>query len=137
MAGQQGKTIAIVGGGFSGSLLAFHLLNRCASQDRILLIERNRRFGLGLAYSTGNSNHLMNVRAGNMSAISERPAHFVEWLRNLPALVPTDIVEGRTARVHRMPPGPDRARERSRFFPGIAAAMADQWGPLLGERLAA
>lgn len=50
------------------------------------------------------------------------------WLRNLPPLQPTQIVEGRTARVHRMPPGPDRWKERSRFFPGIAAAMADQWG---------
>ncbi|HWA41897.1 MAG TPA: FAD/NAD(P)-binding protein [Hypericibacter adhaerens] len=84
MVGQGGKTIAIVGGGFSGSLLAFHLLNRCGPRDRILLIERNKRFGLGLAYSTGNSNHLLNVRAGNMSAISSRPSHFVEWLRELP-----------------------------------------------------
>ncbi|MGK2286911.1 hypothetical protein [Pedomonas sp. V897] len=50
------------------------------------------------------------------------------WLRNLPKLRPTEIVEGREARVHRMPPGPDRWKERSRFFPGIAAAMADQWG---------
>lgn len=50
------------------------------------------------------------------------------WLRNLPPLVPTNIVEGRQARVHRMPPGPDRWRERSRFFSGIASAMADQWG---------
>jgi hypothetical protein len=50
------------------------------------------------------------------------------WLRNLPVLTPTDVVEGREQRVHRMPPGPDRWRERSRFFPGIAAAMADQWG---------
>lgn len=50
------------------------------------------------------------------------------WLRNLPCLRPTQIVEGREARVHRMPPGPDRWKERSRFFPGIAAAMADQWG---------
>ncbi|QDL93617.1 hypothetical protein FDP22_06840 [Paroceanicella profunda] len=50
------------------------------------------------------------------------------WLKSLPPLRPTEIVEGRTARVHRMPPGPDRWRERSRFFPGIAAAMADQWG---------
>lgn len=54
------------------------------------------------------------------------------WLKNLPVLQPTDIVEGRQARVHRMPPGPHRARERSRFFSGIADAMADQWGPLLG-----
>lgn len=50
------------------------------------------------------------------------------WLRNLPALRPTNIVAGREQRVHRMSPGPDRWRERSRFFPGIAAAMAHQWG---------
>ena len=59
------------------------------------------------------------------------------WLKNLPPLVPTDIVEGREARVHRMPPGPDRWKERSRFFDGIAAAMADQWGPLLPRSMAA
>lgn len=53
------------------------------------------------------------------------------WFKNLPRLVPTDIVEGREARVHRMPPGPDRWKERSRTLTGIAAAMADQWGPLL------
>ena len=50
------------------------------------------------------------------------------WLKNLPALVPTDIVDGREARVHRMPPGPDRWKERSRTYVGIAAAMAAQWG---------
>lgn len=49
------------------------------------------------------------------------------WLKNLPPLRPTNIVAGRQARVHRMPQGPNRWRERSRFFPGIAAAMADQW----------
>ena len=59
------------------------------------------------------------------------------WLKNLPKLVPTNIVEGREARVHRMPPGPDRWKERSRTFAGIAKAMADQWGKLLDERLAA
>lgn len=53
------------------------------------------------------------------------------WLKNLPPLTPTDIVEGREARVHRMPPGPDRWKERSRTFEGIARAMAAQWGPLL------
>jgi hypothetical protein len=49
------------------------------------------------------------------------------WLKNLPPLVPTNIVEGREARVHRMPPGPDRWKERSRTFEGIARAMAAQW----------
>ncbi len=50
------------------------------------------------------------------------------WLRNLPPLAPTNIVAGREQRVFRMPPSPDRWRERSRFYPGIAEAMADQWG---------
>lgn len=49
------------------------------------------------------------------------------WLRNLPPLKPTNVVDGRMQRIHRMPPGPDRWKERSRFYPGIAAAMADQW----------
>lgn len=51
------------------------------------------------------------------------------WLRNLPPLAPTNVVDGREARVHRMPQSRNRWRERSRFFPGIAAAMADQWPP--------
>jgi len=50
------------------------------------------------------------------------------WLKGLPKLTPTNIVEGREARVHRMPPGPDRWKERSRTFAGIANAMAEQWG---------
>jgi hypothetical protein len=50
------------------------------------------------------------------------------WLKNLPKLTPTQIVNGREARVHRMAPGPDRWKERSRTYAGIAAAMAAQWG---------
>ena len=50
------------------------------------------------------------------------------WLKNLPRLIPTQIVSGREQRIHKMPPGPDRWKERSRTFPGIAAAMAAQWG---------
>lgn len=49
------------------------------------------------------------------------------WLKNLPNLCPTNIVAGRVARVHRMPPGPDRWKERSRTFQGVAEAMADQF----------
>lgn len=50
------------------------------------------------------------------------------WLKNLPKLEPTNIVAGREARIHRMPPGPDRWKERSRTFAGIGEAMAQQWG---------
>jgi len=49
------------------------------------------------------------------------------WLKGLPKLKPTNIVPGREARIHKMPPGPNRWKERSRTFEGIAAAMADQW----------
>lgn len=50
------------------------------------------------------------------------------WLKGLSKLIPTNIVSGREARVFRMPPGPNRGKERSRFFNGIAEAMAEQWG---------
>ena len=53
------------------------------------------------------------------------------WLENLPKLVPTDVVSGREQRIWKASPGPNRWRERSRTFTGIAAAMAAQWGPLL------
>lgn len=50
------------------------------------------------------------------------------WLKNLPKLKPTNIVDGREHRVHKMPPGPNRWKERSRTYTGIAEAMADTWG---------
>ena len=50
------------------------------------------------------------------------------WLKGLPKLTPTNVVSGREARIHRMAPGPNRARERSRTYQGVADAMAAQWG---------
>ena len=50
------------------------------------------------------------------------------WLKNLPPLTPTNVAEGREQRLHRLPPSPDRWKERSRTYLGIAQAMADQWG---------
>lgn len=50
------------------------------------------------------------------------------WLKGLPPLVPTNIVDGRDDRIHRMTPGPNRWKERSRTYEGIAEAMAEQWG---------
>lgn len=52
------------------------------------------------------------------------------WLKNLPLLKPTNIVDGREQRIHKMPPGPNRWKERSKTFQGIADAMAEQWGNL-------
>jgi len=52
------------------------------------------------------------------------------WLKGLPKLKMTNIVSGRESRIHKMPPGPDRWKERSRTYQGIADAMAEQWGNL-------
>ena len=50
------------------------------------------------------------------------------WLKNLPKLTPTNIVDGREHRIHQMPPSPDRAKKRSVTLVGVAKAMAEQWG---------
>ncbi len=50
------------------------------------------------------------------------------WLKNIPKLQPTSVVDGRVARVHREPPGPERWKNRSRTYEGIAKSMAEQWG---------
>ena len=52
------------------------------------------------------------------------------WLKNLPKLEPTNIVDGREQRIWRMPPGPERAKERSKTYEGIAKAMASQWSAI-------
>lgn len=52
------------------------------------------------------------------------------WLKNLPELTPTNIVDGREARIHKMPPSADRWKKRSETYQGIADAMAAQWGVL-------
>lgn len=74
-------TIAVIGAGFSGSLVALHLLAAGPAAPRILLVERARGFGKGVAYSTRHGAHLLNVRAGNMSAFPDQPGHFLDWLR--------------------------------------------------------
>ncbi len=71
--------VAIIGAGFSGTMLALNLLEQ--PHVEVLLIERDRhRMGAGVAYSSSESSHLLNVRAGNMSAFADRPDHFCDWL---------------------------------------------------------
>jgi hypothetical protein len=53
------------------------------------------------------------------------------WLKNLPLLIPTDIVEGREQRIWKMSPGPNRSYERSKTYIGIAKSMAEQWGGVI------
>src|SRR6201994_1721162 len=73
-------TIAIIGGGVSGTLTAFHLV-RQGTPARVILIDQRPDFGLGLAYSTPSLRHLLNVPAGKISALPDQPDHFLHWLR--------------------------------------------------------
>jgi uncharacterized NAD(P)/FAD-binding protein YdhS len=73
--------MGIIGGGASGAVLAASLLHRVGPHTEIVLIEKSKEVGRGLAYSTWDPSHLLNVRAGNMSAYADRPDHFYEWLQ--------------------------------------------------------
>ena len=70
----------IIGGGASGVILAYQLLRPGRRAFRVTLIEQRPEIGRGLAYHTGNPDHLLNVRAANMSALPEDPDHFWRWL---------------------------------------------------------
>lgn len=111
--------VAIIGAGFSGSLFAINLVRHDGPEA--LLIERGE-FGRGVAYSTGNADHLLNVRAANMSALPDRPAHFADWLAaHDRTATPGDFV----------PRGTYGA-----YLSELLAATADQAGPRLTTRRA-
>jgi len=75
-------TIAIIGGGFSGCMVAVHLLRSATVPITIKLIERGPTVGPGVAYGTREERHLLNVPAGNMSAFPEDAGHFLRWLKS-------------------------------------------------------
>ena len=78
---QGGKRpIAVIGAGFSGTIAALQLLRRLPADQPVLLCERSPDFARGVAYAAGDD-HLLNVRAANMSALSDEPLHFQEWLK--------------------------------------------------------
>jgi uncharacterized NAD(P)/FAD-binding protein YdhS len=74
------KRILIIGGGASGTLIAYHLLRSPRPCVRVTIIESASQLGFGLAYSTRDPGHLLNVRNANMSALPDDPGHFRRWL---------------------------------------------------------
>ncbi len=80
MEGYSGERIIIVGGGASGVLLACQLLRERRCGPSVTLIERRSEIGKGIAFSTVHPDHLMNVRAANMSAFPDDPGHFWRWV---------------------------------------------------------
>ena len=84
-------TIAIVGFGASGMLLATQLLSQATQRLRIVAFDRNMEAGVGTAYGTVYKEHLLNVPAARMSALPTEPTHFLDWLRgNAPELQPIE-----------------------------------------------
>ncbi len=76
------KTIAIIGGGFSGTMAAVNLARLSNRALRIIVVNGKRPLGRGAAYGTNRAEHLLNVAARNMSALPDHPTHFVDWLRS-------------------------------------------------------
>src|SRR5688572_3369749 len=104
------RTVAVIGGGFSGLLTAIHLLQGNPTVV-VRLVERAPRFGRGRAYSASQAaDHVLNVRAANMSAFPDRPAHFVEWL----------AAEGEG--------GPDAFISRARYGDYLQGLLRDEIG---------
>jgi len=75
------KTVAIVGGGFCGTVVAAQLLSRSEDPICVRLFDRTGTFGAGIAYTTDEPNHFLNVPAAKMSALEGQPDHFTDWLR--------------------------------------------------------
>jgi uncharacterized NAD(P)/FAD-binding protein YdhS len=80
MRSMSGQRVIIIGGGATGALLASHLLRDPAQDLQVTIVEKTPATGLGVAYSTVNPHHLLNVRVSNMSAFPDQPGHFWEWV---------------------------------------------------------
>ncbi len=83
-------TIAIIGGGFSGAILALNLMAEGGPDDRVILIEKREAVGVGQAYSTNEPTHLLNIPASGMSPFTGQPNAFVEFLAEHRDLLPPD-----------------------------------------------
>ena len=81
-ADEQLADVVIVGGGASGAILAGHLLRNEPDGGPVVLIDRSTEPSLGVAYSTKEPSHLLNVPAAGMSAVHDQPNHFVDWLHS-------------------------------------------------------
>src|SRR5688572_24213376 len=74
-------TVAIIGGGFCGTMVAVHLLKQKEVPLSILLVNAGYPLSKGLAYSSYSHKHLLNVRARHMSPFDDKPNDFTEWIR--------------------------------------------------------
>jgi uncharacterized NAD(P)/FAD-binding protein YdhS len=80
MPAEDDRRVVIIGGGATGVLLACQLLRDPDHRVQVTIVEKSANAGLGLAYSTRNPQHLLNVRVSNMSAFVDQPEHFWNWM---------------------------------------------------------
>ena len=145
----QGDVLDIINDGWD-LMLAFipctHLAVSGAKHFAAKRADGRQQQGIDLFMSIANVEGISKIAIENpigiMSRLYRKPDQIIQpwqfghgetkatclWLKGLPLLMPTNIVSGREARVHKMAPGPNRWKERSRTMSGIAAAMATQWG---------
>lgn len=106
--------LAVIGAGFSGTITALNLLRTLEPDQDVMLCERSGKFARGVAYATEQNDHLLNVRAANMSAFAEQPDSFESWVRG--------CAGHDTARVRETPVGVFAARS---LYGRYLAAMLD------------
>ncbi len=82
--------IGIIGGGFTGIILAVQIIRQSSQGLSITIVNENNQFGLGVAYNPYSKYHLLNVVAGKMSVFRDEPNHFVHWLIDQPEYHDTD-----------------------------------------------
>lgn len=97
----KAATIAVIGGGMTGTILAVQILRRRVRGVRVCLFDLAAAFGQGLAYSTRHDGHLLNVPAGRMSAFADEDTHFLDWLRGRVAVLPDGTVPAASSFVPR------------------------------------
>jgi uncharacterized NAD(P)/FAD-binding protein YdhS len=118
--------VIIIGGGASGVLLACHLLRDPDEDLDVTLIEKRPTVGRGAAYSTDEPNHVLNVRAANMSAFADDPQHFCRWLAS------------NETGAHHSPPEPASFAQRrtyGRYIAGLVAPLVGSAGRPGGLRI--
>ena len=125
------RHVAIIGGGFSGALQAINLLRHHG--PRATLIERRDVAARGVAYSAAHPDHLLNVRASNMSALPQDPDHFERWLADrhprltggfAPRLVYGDYLAALLEEARRAAPERPTRRERRANHQGDSTSAA-------------
>jgi len=142
----QGDVLSILDDGWDMMIAHPPCTHLCVSGARWWKDKKEEQFAaikFFIALTRANINKIcVENPVGIMSTWLKKPDQYIQpwqfghgetkktglWLKNLPKLTPTDIVIGREARIHRMPPSKDRGKLRSITFQGLADAMAEQWG---------